>query len=483
MHRPTKRHINRLAAQEARSLVFIREQETSDNMFAVVEFHYDDGRESDIEVVPTSWITKNKQKCRWPKNPKAVSKLISDLISPEKHWSRQSVKRIFGYYDVEGKRKRKKTQIFDPSSLTSKKFKRIGNPNRLVYLEDSSSAADVSPIKIPLYPQDKEEGNPRSLKSPLAKYNNFPFKTNMRTSLKESSEDEVIVNSHHSTFLKSTKLPNSNVETPASCTAQEQLRTLHSAYVINEADQLELTSEFRNSQSGELHFSPENAFSTRKSHIFADDTMTTNDFGENNAAESIPNRATKSTTTSEFVDEFQKTVLHFLAVIKTRLKLLEDGQELILARNPAQDGQKSIWKIELPLDSVKTVLSTEAFLVQDDLYAELLDRVKNISGSTFGDCTRRIFRKLISDNAAVEFNWKGQKGKHAVSEFLLIKIVKESVQIHFRKKYNEGDIENCVKEWLKQAPKRILQRQKRLSPFGGRGCGGADSVVLDGDSE
>ncbi|CAG7729839.1 unnamed protein product [Allacma fusca] len=103
----------------------------------------------------------------------------------------------------------------------------------------------------------------------------------------------------------------------------------------------------------------------------------------------------------------------------------------------ADSGENS-WTLALPSVSTGEVLVTESSLVQEDIYAELWDRIKNIGGSSYGDCARRILRKLMNDEAVIGFNWKGQQGKHALSSFVLMDIVKKSVQNQFGKKCNEN---------------------------------------------
>ncbi|CAG7823937.1 unnamed protein product, partial [Allacma fusca] len=85
---------------------------------------------------------------------------------------------------------------------------------------------------------------------------------------------------------------------------------------------------------------------------------------------------------------FQKQVLHSLTVIKTRLKHVEETQEILLQRH--MDGfSKRKWRIELPLRNIEDVQALESTLSNDEYFDELSARIKSLGGTCVGDCTRR----------------------------------------------------------------------------------------------
>ncbi|CAG7716289.1 unnamed protein product [Allacma fusca] len=168
-----------------------------------------------------------------------------------------------------------------------------------------------------------------------------------------------------------------------------------------------------------------------------------------------------NSNTNMGIADFQREVLHSLSVIKTRIKHVEETQEILLHRSVPETVKRS-WKLKLPAESVSDALRLDSLLIEDENERELEIRISKLGGTDVGKCTRNILRKILTDEAAQGLNWRGQNGKVAMIQMRLTTIISDAV-IGFlgTNKATTNLVEDSIKEWLKQASNRISQKLKR----------------------
>ncbi|CAG7829344.1 unnamed protein product [Allacma fusca] len=155
-----------------------------------------------------------------------------------------------------------------------------------------------------------------------------------------------------------------------------------------------------------------------------------------NSAEQLP--------TKDSENGFEKLVLAGIAVLKVRIRAIQDAQTIILEQirelrsTNALPGR--VKKVKLPVESLEDLDGLEVKIGSDpDAYSDLANSLDWIGGRTVRRCTNNALRKLMTDKVAQQLNWKGANEKRAFKSFEVCTILIES-------------------DWLKAAPTRFKRQ-------------------------
>lgn len=84
-------------------------------------------------------------------------------------------------------------------------------------------------------------------------------------------------------------------------------------------------------------------------------------------------------------------------------------------------------------------------------------------GSSGPDLTKRILVGLLSDDVAVQYSFKGGKGKRKFNELACWEIIKETVKAQGKLSgATDYDVEQTVKSWLAHSKERLDKAAKSM---------------------
>ncbi|XP_018565275.1 uncharacterized protein LOC108906485 [Anoplophora glabripennis] len=116
-----------------------------------------------------------------------------------------------------------------------------------------------------------------------------------------------------------------------------------------------------------------------------------------------------------------------------------------------------------PLKTLDEFLHLENLIRDDDtMKLYMVRRLAALGGSGVESITRRIMKFLISNDLAINFNWKGRFSKKAFEHTRIMRIIYDAVKQTFpAREHSDMLVANTVKEWLKHAVTRIKQGVRR----------------------
>uniref|UniRef100_A0A2S2NHT5 DUF4806 domain-containing protein n=1 Tax=Schizaphis graminum TaxID=13262 RepID=A0A2S2NHT5_SCHGA len=163
-------------------------------------------------------------------------------------------------------------------------------------------------------------------------------------------------------------------------------------------------------------------------------------------------------------NDFQDRVLRQLSHIKLHLFKLDE--KLSAVKYPSQENinlndtyDTNILEI-FPLQYEQDLQNVEIKLKKDEIYkSSMLTALSKMGGSKTDEATKYILKKIYSDKLAMCYSWMGGKGKKVLSTMILPKIIIEVVQKRINN-CTEIDVVNSIKNWLRHANQRNLNRLK-----------------------
>ncbi|XP_042144175.1 uncharacterized protein LOC120840882 [Ixodes scapularis] len=83
-----------------------------------------------------------------------------------------------------------------------------------------------------------------------------------------------------------------------------------------------------------------------------------------------------------------------------------------------------------------------------------------LGGKTVGATTRRLLEALMTQNVAVNFSWKGQKGKAKFQQLQCVELIYQAVKRNPRITTTRHDIEEVIKTWLRHAAEKLRKLEE-----------------------
>lgn len=166
-----------------------------------------------------------------------------------------------------------------------------------------------------------------------------------------------------------------------------------------------------------------------------------------------------STNTNEL---FLKKILNYVIILKNQneqiIEALKNTSTSVI--NPTVSNITKDLPVKLPIQSVNDLEILDKYLEIGNNADLLTSYLKTIGGSDAKNKTNIILRKLISNAVAVKFSFLGSRQeKKAFSKLALHSVI---INALLTDDFKEKDINDCIKIWLKHAPKRLSSSAVKL---------------------
>ncbi|CAL8117622.1 unnamed protein product [Orchesella dallaii] len=191
--------------------------------------------------------------------------------------------------------------------------------------------------------------------------------------------------------------------------------------------------------------------------------------------------------------DFENWMVRNVNIIKAQMKQLQESVDVLLQKN-AVDGLNSnqvvtdVAHFAIPVASSEMLENLYGSLSSDNARNSLIIKLGMRGGKDVRECTRRVMSTLLTDRVAERFSWLGSRGdKNAFSKSVLKDLVIDAVRANGKTNLaSADDVENAVKEWLKNSKKRLIAEGKKTGPTHQRNMEPEipqDSLVSDASSE
>lgn len=94
----------------------------------------------------------------------------------------------------------------------------------------------------------------------------------------------------------------------------------------------------------------------------------------------------------------------------------------------------------------------------------LVNELRETDASTIGKYIRKCLRKIITDEAARQFSWRGNKKNYPVSSYTVLKILKNEAMNKFSSSIGndgEAEVEVILRKWFQYAKDRYNKKYKK----------------------
>ncbi|CAL1685189.1 unnamed protein product [Lasius platythorax] len=113
---------------------------------------------------------------------------------------------------------------------------------------------------------------------------------------------------------------------------------------------------------------------------------------------------------------------------------------------------------KLPLSTLEELDIYENELRNENLIKKLATGLARLGGSNYKECTRRIMSKVMTDELASHFSYKGHKSKKNFSKLQISIAVLDAVKIYDKKETSIKEMESVIVIWLSKAPERLKKK-------------------------
>ncbi|XP_064463346.1 uncharacterized protein LOC135374291 isoform X2 [Ornithodoros turicata] len=154
-------------------------------------------------------------------------------------------------------------------------------------------------------------------------------------------------------------------------------------------------------------------------------------------------------------EDYGKQVLRLLQII--RLTQQEHGEVLqeLTRQRLNYDVSGSSPLVPFPFPSSEALEEFNSSL-NEDLETQLVQELAQLGGNDVRSTTRKILEYLLTDSAASEFSWLGQKGKKKFGLLKLPQIIVRGVRANRKHSAaTKDDVESTIKSWLRHAKDRL----------------------------
>ncbi|CAL8110305.1 unnamed protein product [Orchesella dallaii] len=165
--------------------------------------------------------------------------------------------------------------------------------------------------------------------------------------------------------------------------------------------------------------------------------------------------------------DFQNWMIRNVAIIKAQIKQLQESVDVLLTCGGPQSTAAEAVPIsnlaKIPIYSVSELEGLNAVLLEDTNRQRMIKHLALHGGKDVADCTRRILSALMSDQVAERFSWLGSRGdKMSFKNSFLKPLLYDSVrQCNLGSNATDSQMEIVIKEWLKNAKKRLIPPEKQ----------------------
>lgn len=118
--------------------------------------------------------------------------------------------------------------------------------------------------------------------------------------------------------------------------------------------------------------------------------------------------------------------------------------------------------VSLPLNSIEQFEATEELLKNEIIVKQLTSNLGTIGGDSVTECARRTMKYVMSNQLAIQFNWKGLGEKRAFGTSRFLVIIRKAIRKNrLTAMASDSDIDSVIKDWLRFAKDREGGRKKR----------------------
>ncbi|XP_040073685.1 uncharacterized protein LOC120850302 isoform X1 [Ixodes scapularis] len=174
----------------------------------------------------------------------------------------------------------------------------------------------------------------------------------------------------------------------------------------------------------------------------------------------------QATRSDHVTPNFFKEILRLLHIIQFKLNEHALKLELLTTLVSNSNDENILVSGESfgPFNELATFLDFDASVASsEEKKKRLMVSWGKYGGSSGPDMTRRILVGLLSDDIAVQYSFKGGKGKRKFNELACWEIIKETVKAQGKLSgATDYDVEQTVKSWLAHSKERLDKAAKNF---------------------
>ncbi|ENN78001.1 hypothetical protein D910_03338 [Dendroctonus ponderosae] len=116
--------------------------------------------------------------------------------------------------------------------------------------------------------------------------------------------------------------------------------------------------------------------------------------------------------------------------------------------------------VSFPIRSIHDIFTLEEYLKNNEKAAELASYCATFGGKELVSKVNIILKYMLSNEVAAEFSFLGTRnGKRPFFNLALRSVIISAIS--FTLDANVTDIDNCIKVWLKHAPRRFMAAESK----------------------
>ncbi|XP_071581153.1 uncharacterized protein [Temnothorax nylanderi] len=425
--------------------------------YAVVQFP----KEGTYSEIPTSWLTKDCTRCRWPTTKNATF-FIKKNSPPEADWLLFDVK-VECYCETLEKARKKA----EDSNYATSCDEIRGRGKRIVHEKQFHDTYDTSDDNT----DDDWDSSLQLCKTP---YEKLKINKNRDLSGKESLCDKQFSHKKQSSYEKVSPIAakeNFTANRSLSCKSQRQIvDPLQEVQAPHKKLKIDKSRDSSGKESlCDKQFSHKKQSSYEKvSQIVAKENLT-------------PNRSLSCKLQRQIVDPLQDPLqlddsnesevepeqiniqyklipicvetLKYVKCIDKRLKTLERGNINV--------EDEPIFDDILPINSIQNLKNFEESMETAETRSNFIEFMKKIGGKSTKNIVQRCMSRLFTINFGIACSWYGRRNNYRMCDLKCICILKNVLRA---KGIDECDFETIASEWFRLSKLRYGRENKNILP-------------------
>ncbi|XP_025266538.1 uncharacterized protein LOC105249811 isoform X2 [Camponotus floridanus] len=385
--------------------------------YSIVEF------EDGLQMIPTSWLIKDKNAAYWPQFTSHVRfiKAVQKNILPDDNWPMYNVKRILATSNTyeKGLLKLKKAEFIsdiNSESDDSEELKKSRKNRAKKTISSSDDTNDDERIQLPAYP-----------KIPHIKKDTREMKMNIFHNKSKQQLTKRIYT------LEKKELEKKNINLTETNQATYNLADDCGA-ILDKDEEIIYDDESPNN-----HYKTENNNSSSNSDFQRYIIRKLTDIGFKLSS----------------IEEQERLLNNRIDIMLRKLEKCFSCEEIL----DKQIAEESLMD-NFPIDNIEDLEKFEKSLKDNIINRkELIKQLSSIGGNNIKGITFNLLRVLMSDKLASTFSYVGGKKKRIFYDLQLRKIIFNVVRLRFAEA-TEYCISEPIKSWLRHANERYLKKNK-----------------------
>lgn len=384
--------------------------------YAVVHFI----KSNDYSEIPSSWLTKEKNKCWWPK-VKNVSQYINHSVTPDPTtWEIYDVE-VEGFYGTV-QLARKKAEDNNCTSTEENVFRgkdQRKKKRKLLTSDDSESSEDLESKYYKPPPQLNKKSNVIKQNYKISTLNVSHDK--LPDSILSSSTTNICDGEFSCTdVLVNENNQNSNVITLNEIPVVIASNSTYTPPAFEIEEPIRLNREVTSGIQKPVTDASSNTYN-KVQRILQECTL----------------------------------IKMYVKSIDIRLKCLENGKK----KNDSDGEEVQIIQDQLPIKTIDQLIHFDQSMENENVKKAFIMYVKRIGGANGTDNVKAIFKRIFTNQLGTKCSWLGQRNNFKICDLSLITVIQNAVlSTHYN--FQEIHFQKAASEWFRLSKLRLSREQK-----------------------